>query len=191
MYKIKKISNENKQKIRISFFGDSGVGKTCILRSLFGLEYNELILYTIGVEKIENRIKLNNDKEIKVIIWDTAGAERFRCVSLKNIKYSDGCIKVFDVTSKTSFENLSIWLNSIKEENPNFNNIILFGNKIDEDKYRWKVTKEEINKFIEENKLKYFEVSAKDRIGIQEGIEYIANEICAEKEYIIIPPRKK
>ena len=56
MYKIKKISNENKQKIRISFFGDSGVGKTCILRSLLGLEYNEEILSTIGTEKIEKKI---------------------------------------------------------------------------------------------------------------------------------------
>ena len=39
----------------------------------------------------------------------------------------------------------------------------------------------------------YFEVSAKNRIGINEGINYIVNELCKEedKEYIVIKPRKK
>ena len=69
--------------------------------------------------------------------------------------------------------------------------VILFGNKVDIDKSNWGVTSEEINKFIKEKNLKYFEVSAKKNIGINEGIEYIINEFCKEKEYIIIPPRKK
>ena len=69
--------------------------------------------------------------------------------------------------------------------------IILFGNKVDCDKSEWEVTNEEINKFIQEKRLKYFEVSAKNNIGIDEGIEYIINQFCVEKEYIVIPPRKK
>ena len=137
---------------------------------------------------ITTKINLNNGKEMKVILWDTAGAERFRGVSLKNIKYSDGCIIVFDVTSRQSFENVSKWLVSIKENYPNFM-VILFGNKVDIDKSNWGVTSEEINKFIKEKNLKYFEVSAKNNIGIKEGIEYIINEFCDEKEYIIIPPK--
>ena len=115
---------------------------------------------------------LNNGKEIKVIIWDVSGVERFRSMIMKNVKFSEGCVIVFDVTSKQSFENLSIWLKEIKEIEPNFNNIIIFWNKIDIDKSEWEVTNEELNKFIEEKKLKYFEVSAKGRIGINEGIEY-------------------
>ena len=69
--------------------------------------------------------------------------------------------------------------------------IIIFGNKVDKDKSKWEVTNEELNKFIKDKKLKYFEVSAKNGIGINEGITYIVNELWAEKEYIIIPPRKK
>ena len=63
--------------------------------------------------------------------------------------------------------------------------------EINYDKSEWEVTNEEINKFIEEKKLKYFEVSAKDIIGIKETISYIVNELYAENEYIVIPPRKK
>ena len=57
---------------------------------------------------------------MKVILLDTPGNERYRSVTIKNIKYSDGCIIVFDVTSRRSFENASIWLDSVKEDYPNF-----------------------------------------------------------------------
>ena len=133
---------------------------------------------------------LNNGKEIKVIIWDVSGVESFRSMIMKNVKFSEGCVIVFDVTSKQSFENLSMWLDLIKKVYPNVM-VFIFGNKVDYDKSEWKVTNEEINKFIEEKKLKYFEVSAKGRIGINEGIGYIVNKLCEEKEYIVIPPKKK
>ena len=190
MYIIKKISNENINKIRISFCGDRGVGKTCILNSFLGFEYNEEHLDTIGINIIENKFKLNNGKDIKIILWDASGAEKYRSFSLKNIRYSNVCVIVFDVTLKQSFENLSLWIEEIKDKKPNIM-IIIFGNKVDKDKSKWEVTNEEINKFIKGQKLKYFEVSAKNNKGIKEGIEFIANELCSEKEYIIIPPRKK
>ena len=191
MYKIKKIPNKNKDKIKISFLGDSGVGKTTILYIFLGLEINR-ILKLIGIEKLEDKIKLNNGKEIKLILWDTAGTERFRSITIKNIKFSEGCVIVFDVTSKKSFENLSIWLDLIKKDYPNVM-VFIFGNKVDYDKSEWEITNEEINKFIEEKKLKYFEVSAKNKNGINEGFNYIANELCKEvkKEYIVIEPKKK
>ena len=176
--------------MRIIVFGDNMVGKTCILNRFMAHEYYQENLTTIGIDKLTTKIKLNNGKEMKVILWDTSGNERYRSLAIKNIKYSDGCIIVFDVTSKESFFSVSTWLDSIKEDYPNFL-VILFGNKVDIDKSKWKVTNEEINKFIKEKDLKYFEVSAKNNIGINEGIEYIINEFCKEKEYIIIPPRKK
>ena len=188
MYKILR-PNENRKAVRIIIFGDKMVGKTCIFNRL-GRKYSEVTLTTIGIDKLTTKIKLNNGKEMKVILWDTSGNERYRSLAIKNIKYSDGCIIVFDVTSKESFFSVSTWLDLIKEDYPNFL-VILFGNKVDIDKSHWEVTNEEINKFIKEKDLKYFEVSAKNNIGINEGIEYIINEFCKEKEYIIIPPRKK
>ena len=84
------------------------VGKTCILNRFMAHEYCQENLILIGTEKLTTKIKLNNGKEMKVILWDTPGNERYRSVTIKNIKYSDGCIIVFDVTSRRSFENASI-----------------------------------------------------------------------------------
>ena len=192
MYYVKKGTHLNRKKLRLGILGDTNVGKTSILNSFLNIEFNQDMIATIGIDKNETKLKLNNGSDIKLILWDTAGGERYRSIALSVIKSSHGGIIVFDVTSRKSFENVSMWLDSIYEIKENFD-LILFGNKADKDKSEWKVTNEEIIKFIEGKKLKYFEVSAKNLIGINEGINYIANELCKEeeKEYIVILPRKK
>ena len=54
--------------------------------------------------------------------------------------------------------------------------MILFGNKIDKDKEEQQVTKEEAEKFAQENNLTYFENSAKTKEGIIEGFDYLINK---------------
>ena len=58
---------------------------------------------------------------------------------------------MFDITSKSSFENLNHWLEDIKDnfDNPN---LVLFGNKVDLEEKR-EVSKEEIEKFAKNNKI--------------------------------------
>ena len=72
--------------------------------------------------------------------------------------------------------------------------IILFGNKADLPREKWEVTSEEINDFSKKNGLACFETSAKTKMGIMEGISYMANEIYDKiinkyKKNIIIEER--
>ena len=114
----------------------------------------------------------------KAIFWDTSGNERYRASALKTLEIFKvkGIILFFDFTSKKSFFNLERWLDEIKE---NFNDekvIVLFGNKIDIEKERWEVTSEEAKKYAQKKNLALFETSAKENIGIKEGLSYIANK---------------
>ena len=182
MYKVIKVLESIKNVINIGIIGDIGVGKTCIFETL-----SSPTLHPFFPSRKDIKIYLNNDKDLNVSLYDihfTYENEIFHF-----LKYLHGGIIVFDVTSKRSFVHVSHWLRQIKEIKPNFF-VIIFGNKADIDKSEWKVTNEEINKFIEEKKLIYYEVSAKTKKNILEGIYYIANEIY-EKEYITIKPRKK
>ena len=116
--------------IKISLLGDQAVGKTCICSRFLGLEFMETNLASIGIEKSESKMKLDNGKDIKVKIWDTAGQERFRSVSLNTVKNSQGILVVFDVTSRQSFEHVEEWIQLIKERT-NKVAIVIMGNKID------------------------------------------------------------
>ena len=177
--------------IRIGLLGDSKVGKSAICHSFMNLEFDfGSNVTTIGSDRFETKIQLKNKKEIKLILWDTAGQERFRSAAFKTIKSVHGIALVFDVTSKESFSNISLWLDDIKD---NFDNpcIVLFGNKIDIEKEKWEVTPEEIKKLVEEKKLTYFETSAKEKLGINEGFNHVANEAYVKLGGKIEPDEQK
>ena len=162
--------------VKIGLLGDEKVGKTSICHSFVNLDLPEDYITTIGCEKFEKKELLNNGKEVRLIIWDSGGQERFRSSIISTLRHVEEIIIVFDVTNRKSFDDIENWLEIIKER---FNDpvIILFGNKVDVKKEEWKVTEEEINLFCTKKKLKYFGTSAKNNNGIKEGFSYLANII--------------
>jgi Ras-related protein Rab-2A len=80
------------------------------------------------------------DQHVKLQIWDTvselshylqAGQESFRSITRSYYRGSIGALLVYDVTNRTSFENLVRWLEEMKENAYSKMAIILVGNKID------------------------------------------------------------
>ena len=168
--------NVSLKAIKIGLLGDSAVGKSTIVTKFINLDFKDDLLSTIGSDKYDTKFKLENGKTIKLIIWDTAGQERFRSMALQALKAVHGIILVFDLTNKESFDNINNWLETIKESlnNPN---LILFGNKADEDQKKWQITREEAERFAEKLNMKYFETSGYKKIGLQEGFSSIVNDI--------------
>ena len=168
--------NEIKMKtLKLAFLGDSAVGKTTIIETYMNVDFNEDFISTIGWDRKRTKITLDDGKEMELSIWDTAGQERYHSVAVKVIKQVQGIIIVFDVTKKETFTNVATWLQVI-DDNFEDVSIILFGNKCDLEEKR-QVTNEEAIKFAQDNKLTYFETSAKSKINIKEGISAIANDV--------------
>ena len=159
--------------ISIGIFGETAVGKTCICSAFLGLEFKEDHLSTIGIEKLSSTITTEDGEKLKLKLWDTAGEERFRSVSVKNIRFCQAAIVVFDLTEKNTFEKVSFWLKEIREYSDK-KPIGLFGNKCDLVEKR-KVTKEEIERLCNKENIIYFETSAKNNTGIKEGFSKIAS----------------
>ena len=162
--------------IKIGLFGDEKVGKTSICNSFIDYNFTDDCLPTIGTNKVETKAWLNDREEVKLIVWDTSGQERFREIVLNTVRNFEGIALVFDITNRKSFDNIEGWISLMKI---NFDNpiMILFGNKADLDKQEWKVTEEEINLLCGKYNLKYFGISAKNRIGIIEGFSYLEYKI--------------
>jgi small GTP-binding protein len=101
-----------------------------------------------------------------MLIWDTAGEERFRNIASQYYNGADGALLIFDITKKSSFERIVYWINELSQKkNINELGLLLVGNKIDLEKER-QVQKEEAERFAKENNLKYYEVSAAKNINI-------------------------
>jgi len=172
------MSEVKREVIKLTLLGNQTVGKTSIRNAYLNIEFNEETLSTVGYNKVDTKLKLNDGKEIKLAIWDTAGQERFHSVALTSLKNSQGIILVYDVTNRKSFNDLNTWLSDIKNVTDKIS-IILFGNKC-ELKNR-EVTKEEAEKFAKSHKIPYIETSAKLKININEGFSIVAND--AYKKY--------
>ena len=167
-------ANIETKAVKVALLGDTEVGKTAICHSFLGVEFILGGTTTVGVDILDKKIKLKNSKEIKLIVWDTAGQERFRSAAFKTIKSVQGIALVFDVTSRKTFDNVNLWLEEIKEH---FDNpcLVLLGNKVDIEKEKWEVTKEEIEQFAKKKNMAYFETSAKTSKGINESFVHLAN----------------
>ena len=150
--------NTEIKEIEITLLGDSCVGKTSLFCSFVGFEWD--FSSTFQVSKTEGIIFLENDKKIKIILWDTPGDEKYRLSALKTLKKVQGVALIFDVTSKSSFDNLNMWLYKIKENCSEFT-LVLLGNKTDIDKKKWQITQNEIDEFVKQKNIRYFEISAK------------------------------
>ena len=108
-----------------------------------------------------------NDRNVRLQIWDTAGQEAFRSITRSYYKNSTCAFIVFDITDKKTFEDVTIWLQECKDMC--YKNILIYliGNKTDLEEKR-QVTKEEAQKFAEDNFLVYYETSALNGSNIEE-----------------------
>ena len=109
---------EEPLKFKVVLIGESGVGKTSILLRYVSNEFNSQQFSTLGLSYVDKIIQIDNNKKIKLEIWDTAGQEKFRSLAKAYYRNIDVGILVYDVTNKTSFEEIkNYWIKDIKEDN--------------------------------------------------------------------------
>ena len=127
---------------KIILIGNSGVGKKSFFRKISTGEYSEKNISTIGIEKKTLNLDIDIDnngksekKKFNISLYDTAGQEKFRAVTLNYYKGSDGIFLLYDITDKSSFEHTKTWIDSIRETLGKSKDakyvVILIGNKLD------------------------------------------------------------
>ena len=147
---------------KIIFVGDAGVGKTTIISLIMDNPFNEVYEPSIGVDFMSKSIKYRG-QNIKLQMWDTAGQEKYKGLIPSYVRNSSIVFVVYDVSSKSSFDNIPKWITFIRSiENTT---LVLCGNKIDIENRE--VTKEEGEALAQKEGLTFFETSAKTGDGIK------------------------
>ena len=172
----KEQDEEDYRLYKILLLGDCAVGKACLLLRYCENSFQESHLATIGLDFRLKTITLENNRKIRIQIWDTAGEDRFRSITRNYYKGAHGIVLIYDVTDQQSFQHIKDWVDKIKEESKEGVIIYLVGNKIDLIDKRI-ITNADGKKLSEEIKIKYYETSAKDSIGVNEVFENLVKDM--------------
>ena len=163
---------------KVSLIGDSSTGKTSILLRFIDDYFTEDTKSTIGVDFKLVSLELEPKIYAKMQIWDTCGSERFKSLTSSFIKTCVAFILVFDLTRKSTFQNIDHWIKIIKENtSPKF--LILIGNKSDLKEER-AIDKEIILNYCEKNLFNYMEISAKNNLNIEKLFKEVAYQLYTD-----------
>ena len=166
MTSSKATPTEEIPKYKLIFLGDQSVGKSCILNRFMNDAFNEEYQATIGLDFQSEDVLIEGQK-IHLLLYDTAGQEKFRSLIPMYTRDANIILFVYDISCRDSFLHLTDWIK--ESSNAKVDEIIfaLAGNKNDlEDKRE--ISYEEGKKFAEEHNYIFQEISAKTSDGFSE-----------------------
>ena len=173
----KKQEKEIEGTMKVITLGESGTGKTSIIRRYIHNIFDENNLSTIGLNFSFKEIKLKDGNTISLKLIDTAGQEKYRALAKSYFKNVDAVLFVFSISNHFSFDKIRYWINLFKDNHKceAYVPMYLIGIKSDEGK---EITNDMINQFKEEYKdFKYYETSAKNNEGIEELFQELAEDL--------------
>ena len=167
------------ENVKVALLGDSGVGKTCIIKRYYEDEFDENSATTAGASYSQKNLNING-KDIQLDIWDTAGQEKYRSLGRRFYKDAYIICLVYDITNATSFENLkNIWYKDLKEYGEKYKILAVVGSKSDcyenED-----VKEEEAREYAKSINATYMLTSAKNGDNIELLFDTLVGQYLGE-----------
>ncbi|KAI7805069.1 ras-related protein Rab-39A [Triplophysa rosa] len=162
----------------IVILGDSAVGKSSLLHRFTEGTFDDSRQSPLGIDFKVYNIHYDPDVVIKLLLWDTAGQERFRSICKSYMRNSVGCILMFDVSQRQTFDRIGSWHREVLDyvkPNPMF--FLLVGHKSDLAVGR-QVRKSEGEALAKKlNMIAYLEVSTKENLNVSEAFETLTRGI--------------
>ncbi|XP_037943607.1 ras-related protein Rab-18 [Teleopsis dalmanni] len=166
--------------IKLLILGESGVGKSSLVRQFIENKFEDNYDVTIGME-FKTKVMKINDVNYKLALWDTAGAERFRSLTPSFYRKAMGAVLVYDITNLDSFAKLDSWMIELENysDNPNIPTIVV-GNKLDKNRV---VSRNEGLKFARKNRSLFIETSAKCDQFVADVFQNIVEKIISCEQF--------
>jgi small GTP-binding protein len=174
-----------KNEMKVILLGNSGVGKTNLISTCMGKNFDEMSQTTINATFFQKEIKIGKESYY-LNLWDTAGQEKYQSVTKIFLKKSEIVVFVYDITDENSFKDLEKWIELTEEMIDNEHVCGIVGNKAD--LYSKEKVKEQIaREFAESKKMPFQLVSAKENPSLFSNFLQdlvIEHKGCTKSEHI-------
>jgi len=160
---------------KVVLIGDSGVGKSSLLKQFANREFKHEMKATIGVEFSIHNMMIDG-KRIRTQIWDTAGQERYRAITNLYYRKATGVLLIYDITNHASFTNLYRWLSEARSHAEAGASVTMVANKADLRHLRT-VPRDEAENFSRLNDVSLIETSALDNSNVEYAFETLISQM--------------
>ncbi|MFW9970856.1 MAG: GTP-binding protein [Candidatus Odinarchaeota archaeon] len=179
------IERAKPKRLKICLLGDKGVGKSTLMETI--LKASEKVTTKkqkdkIGVDFFNVKVRDIDSEDVILQLWNIIDEERFKQIQQNYYVGADGGIIFYDITDKSSFENIDHYILAFRKSKRNRHvPIILVGNKLDLRENR-KVSQTEASKVAVTRKMVgYLEFSALDSQNVIKLFESICRIIIRKK----------
>ena len=111
---INQDDDEDDDDIKVILVGETATGKTSLINTSIGLEFQEKVDSTQSSSIMQKKMEINK-KTYSINLWDTIGQEQFRSLTKIFMKGAKIVIFVYDITRLDTFEQLDFWYDSTRE----------------------------------------------------------------------------
>ena len=182
---MEKTDDEQNNSMKVILLGNSGVGKTNLINTSVGQNFQEDTSVTTTGTFSQKNIKIG-DEIYTLNLWDTAGQEKYESITKIFLKKSEIVIFVYDITDAKSFKDLEKWIKLTEEMIDNDHVCGIIGNK--EDLFsREQVKGETAKKYADSKKMQFQLVSAKDHPA---GFINFLKELVVEHKGLSKPEKR-
>ena len=118
------------EQFKVVFLGDSGVGKTSIMRRFVQGTFEAEGSATVGAAFFTKVVEVG-ERTAKFNIWDTAGQERYRALTKMYYRDASVAIVVLDLSNEKTYASLERWRLDIAKYGPHNITLAVAGSKAD------------------------------------------------------------
>ena len=110
-------NDSNDIACKVVLVGESGVGKTSIIKRYVRDEFSDIMEANINSSCFTKTLEIKKyNKSITFDIWDTAGQEKYRSIANHFFINTSIAILVYDITERESFNCIkNFWYSKVKE----------------------------------------------------------------------------
>jgi len=166
-------------RTKICLIGESGVGKTSLIRRYVLDIFSDKYIATFGTKISKKKVRIKTDDEdaaVTLVIWDIIGHKEFRELVKDAYFYgANGALVVCDVTRRITMDELKGWVKGLFDVTGKIP-LVFLGNKSDMPESA-EVKKAELEMFAAIYNAPVLMTSAKTGDGVEKAFEILTERI--------------
>ena len=126
----------------------------------------------------EKCVTIDNDIDILLQMWDSAGQEKFRCLTKQRFHGFNGILLVYDPNIRETFDLIDYWCETIKDK-IDIESVVVFliENNQSKNKVNNMCTKEEGEKLANKLGFHFYSVNSYNGMNIEQCFHHLAKKL--------------